>query len=137
MSQDDVGPIAHSKPPRRLLTALLVFLGLSSFLLGVVWINQWTRQRIANLDRYTIAFADIDCPPPPDQSQAAFLDQVQYLGAFPDRLHLLDDTLPSRLKEAFGRHPSVERVVEVKIVPPRQVQVRLVYRARETESAKR
>ncbi len=134
MSQDDVGSVAQSKPPRRLLTALLALLGLGSFLLGVVWINQWTRQRIANLDRYTIAFADIDCPPPPDQSQAAFLGQVQYLGAFPDRLHLLDDTLSSRLKEAFASHPSVEKVVEVKIVPPRQVQVRLVYRAREANA---
>jgi len=128
MSQDDA-PIENSKPPRRLLTILGVLLGLSGFLLGVVWINQWTRERIANLERYTIAFADIDCPPPPDQSQAEFLAQVQYLGAFPDRVQLLDESLPSRLQEAFQRHPAVEKVLEVKVVPPRQVQVRLIYRA--------
>jgi hypothetical protein len=134
MSQEDVAPVEKSKPPGRLLTILGVLLGLSSFLLGVVWINQWTRQRIAKLERYTIAFSDIDCPPPPDRSRAEFLAQVQYLGAFSDQLHLLDETLPSRLQEAFEGHPSVEKVLEVKIVPPRQVQVRLIYRTSERVS---
>ena len=134
MSRNDMAPVELPKPRHRLLTILGVLLGLAVFLLAVLWINQWTRERIANLDRYTLAFADIDCPTPPDQSRAEFLAQVQYLGALPDRLHLLDDTLPSRLREAFACHPSVEKVVEVRVMPPRQVQVRLVYRTSDRAS---
>jgi hypothetical protein len=128
MSREDMASVEPPKPKRRLLTVLVVFLGLAVFLLGVLWINQWTRQRMVNWDRYTLAFADIECPPPPHQSRAEFLAEVQYLGALPDRLQVLDDTLTSRLEQAFANHPSVEKVLEVKILPPRRVQVRLVYR---------
>jgi hypothetical protein len=128
MSREDMAPIEPSKPRLKLLAVLGTLLGVATFLLAVLWINQWTRARIANLDRYTLPFADIDCPPPPDQSRAEFLAEVQYLGGMPDRLHLLDDDLPSRLQQAFACHPSVERVVEVRILPPRRVQIRLIYR---------
>ena len=77
MSRDDMAPVELPKPRHRLLTILGVLLGLATFLLAVLWINQWTRERIANLDRYTLAFADIDCPTPPDQSRAEFLAQVR------------------------------------------------------------
>src|SRR5690349_17186191 len=106
MSRDDIAPVEQPKPRRQLLTILGVLLGLATLLLAVLWVNQWTRERIANWDRYTIDFADIDCPLPPDQSRTEFLAQVQYLGALPDRLHLLDEALPSRLQEAFACHPS-------------------------------
>jgi len=128
MSRDDMASLEQTKPRHRLLAILSMLLGLAIFLLAMLWINQWTRERIANLDRYTVPFTEVECPPPPDQSRAEFLAEVQYLGALPDRLHLLDENLPGRLREAFAGHPSVEKVVEVRIVPPRQVQVRLVYR---------
>lgn len=125
MSTDDTAP---QRSPKRLLRLLTTLLGVATFLLVVLWVGQWTRQRISGLDRYTIALTDIDCPPPPDQNRADFLAEVQYLGGLPDHLHLLDDSLPSRLADAFARHPEVEKVQEVKIVPPRQVRVRLTYR---------
>src|SRR5207247_10015721 len=46
----------------------------------------------------------------------------------PDRLRLLDEDLPARLAEAFARHPWVEQVERVTVVPPRQLEVHLVYR---------
>jgi hypothetical protein len=122
------------KPRLKFLAMLSTLLGIATFLLVLLWINQWTRARITDLDRYTLAFADIDCPSPPDESRAEFLAEVQYLGGLPDRLHLLDETLPSRLRDAFASHPSVEKVVEVRILPPRQVQIRLIYRTPERTS---
>jgi hypothetical protein len=112
----------------RLLPVLGTMLGIALFLLGILWVHQWTRERIANLDRYTVPFADVDCPPPPNQTRAEFLAEVQYLGDLPDQLHLLDADLPSRLRGAFARHPAVENVLEVNVLPTRQVQIRLSYR---------
>jgi hypothetical protein len=123
---DDTVP---QRSPKYLLRVLLTLLGLATFLLAILWVGQWTRERISNLDRYTIALADIDCPPPPDQSLPDLLAEVQYLGSLPDHLHILDENLPARLTDAFARHPAVEKVQEVKIVPPRQVRVRLIYRS--------
>ena len=122
---DDTTP---QKSPKGLLRLLIALLGIAILLLAVLWVGQWTRERISNLDRYTIALADIDCPPPPEQSLPDFLAEVQYLGSLPDHLHLLDENLPARLADAFARHPAVEKVQEVKVVPPRQIRVRLIYR---------
>jgi hypothetical protein len=128
MSLDDTGLSGRPKPRLRLLAILSMLLGIATFLLVLLWVNRWTRERIANLDRYTVAFADVDCLPPPDQSRAEFLAEVQYLGDLPDQLHLLDPNLPNRLRDAFASHPAVEQVMEVKVLPTRQVQVRLSYR---------
>jgi hypothetical protein len=127
MSLDDTGLSGHPQP-RRLLVILSTMLGTALFFLVLLWVHQWTRQRIANLDRYTVPFANLDCPPPPNQSRAEFLAEVQYLGDLPDQLHLLDPDLPSRLQDAFARHPAVKKVLEVNVLPTRQVQVRLTYR---------
>lgn len=122
---DDTAP---QRPPKILLRLLITLLGLAAFLLVILWVGQWTRKRISGLDRYTVALSEIDCPPPPEQNRAEFLAEVQYNGGLPDQLHILDDNLPSRLADAFAHHPEVETVQEVKIVPPRQVRIRLVYR---------
>jgi hypothetical protein len=125
MSSDDT---LAPKPRKTLLSVLSALLGIAIFLLALLWMGQAMRERLAHLDRYTIAFSEIDCEPPPDQDRQDFLAEVQYLGALPDRLPLLDETLPSRLADAFARHSAVEKVLEVKVLPSRQVQVRLAYR---------
>jgi hypothetical protein len=116
---DDTGP---QRSPKKLLRLLITLLGLATFLLAILWVGQWTRERI------TVAFADIECDPPSNQSRAEFLAEVQYLASLPDHLQLHDDNLPSRLAGAFALHPQVEKVQEVKIVPPRRIQVRLIFR---------
>ena len=124
MSSDDT---LAPKRRKALLSVLSALLGIAIFLLALLWIGQAMRERLAHSDRYTIGFSEIDCKPPPDQDRQDFLAEVQYLGALPDRLSLLDETLPSRLADAFARHSAVEKVVEVEILPSRQVRVRLVY----------
>jgi len=119
MSMDDIAP---QRPPKKLLRLLITLLGLATFLLAILWVGQWTREHIM------VAFADIDCDPPSNQSRTEFLAEVQYLGSLPDHLRLHDDNLASRLAEAFALHPEVDKVQEVKIVPPRRIQVRLIFR---------
>jgi hypothetical protein len=131
---DDTTPQKSPKPLLRLLIALL---GVATLLLAVLWVGQWTRERIAGLDRYTVPFADIECAPPPNQSRADFLAEVQYRGGLPDKLHILDENLPAQLADAFARHPEVEKVQNVTIVPPRQVQVQLIFRNQKTPQANR
>jgi len=79
-------------------------------------------------ERYQIAFADIDCLPPPHESRAEFLEEVQYFARLPDSVCVLDEGLPARLSAAFARHPWVEEVRDVQITAPRRVRVQLTYR---------
>jgi hypothetical protein len=76
-----------------------------------------------------VAFADIACEPPPESIDLkTFLAEVQYISGYPDRLALLEENLASRLAAAFARHPCVERVERLEVLPERRVLVRLVYR---------
>src|SRR5262249_56500914 len=79
-------------------------------------------------ERCLIPFAAIECVPPPGLERTDFLNDVQYLAGLPERLSLLDEEIMSRLQVAFGRHPWVSGVEEVKLTPPRRVQVRLRFR---------
>jgi hypothetical protein len=111
-----------------LLTWLTPLLGVGLVLLGLVVLGKLAHDHLRGLDRYAVRFTDIDCPPPPGATRADFLGEVQYVSSMPDRLHVLDTDLAARLSDAFARHPWVEQVERVEIIPPRNVQVRLVYR---------
>jgi hypothetical protein len=102
--------------------------GVALFLGGLLAIGHWARERLRGQERYLIRFTDLDCMPPPNQDRDDFLGEVRYLAEMPSQLHLLDDTLTARLAAAFARHPWVEKVERVEIVPPRQVRVTVVYR---------
>jgi hypothetical protein len=116
-------------PMRKRLLQMLAALGAAVLLLlGVVVAGRATREWLRQQDRAAIAFAAIDCEPPPRMPRAEFLDEVQYLASFPDQIRLLDDDLAERLADAFARHPWVEKVERVEIVPLQQVRVRLTYR---------
>jgi hypothetical protein len=106
----------------------LVVLGVGVVLLGLSLVNTLTRDRLRNLERYTIDFLDIACDPPPHEERVQFLSEVQYLTNMPSQIRLLEDGLVTRLAEAFGRHPWVEKVEGVEIAATRQVRVKLEYR---------
>jgi hypothetical protein len=106
-----------------------VMVGTTSLLVAIFAAGKLTRDAVRNWDRYTVAFADIDCTPPPGQDCLDFLAEVQYLAGMPDRLSILDEDLAAHLADAFARHPLVERVRKIAVRPARQVQVRLDFRA--------
>jgi hypothetical protein len=115
-------------PLRRWLLQGLVPLACVALALGgLIALGRLALERLRGEERYTIAFADLECAPPPGLSREEFLDEVQYLTGLPDRIGLLDDGLAERLAKAFGRHPWVEEVRGVE-VGARGVSVRLAYR---------
>jgi hypothetical protein len=103
-------------------------LGGGLVLTGLLVAGWLTREAIRHQERFTVAFLDIACEPPPGLERTAFLSEVQYHANLPDRLELLDDTLSRHLAEAFLRHPWVEQVEQVRITPPSRIEARLVYR---------
>jgi hypothetical protein len=120
---------AETGPARTwVLRGLALTLGLGAFLGGLAAVGRLTREGIRGSQRFTLAVADIDCPSPPGQARTDFLAEVAYGAGLPERMDLLADGLAGRLAEAFGRHPWVEAVERVAILPGQQIEVRLSYR---------
>jgi hypothetical protein len=114
--------------PRWSWKILGIALGMGVFLVGLIWLNRFALEQIRARQRYTLAFEDIDCPPPPGMKRSDFLGEVQYLGGMPGTVWLLDEDLTTRLAGAFARHPWVERVERVEKGRGHAVSVQLVYR---------
>lgn len=106
--------------------ALVAVLGL--LVLGLAAVRDAARARLCQDGQYLLPFAAIACTPPAPLEREEFLAEVQYLATMPDSLCLLEDDLSRRLAVAFARHPWVERVERVEVVPPQHVNVRLAYR---------
>ena len=115
-------------PGRLAVRAAALLAGLALFLGGLLALGHFAQEQLRDRGRYTAAFADIDCTPPPPLARTAFLDEVQYLARLSGRLHLLDGDLPRRLAEGFAKHPWVARVEQVEVTPTGRVTVRLAYR---------
>jgi hypothetical protein len=106
------------------ILALAIGVSLSAILAA----GNFTRDSVRNWDRYTIAFADIECTLPPGQARHDFLAEVQYVAGMANRLSVLEENLAARLADAFAQHPFVEQVEKVTVFPTRHVQVQLRFR---------
>jgi hypothetical protein len=113
------------------LQILGLVLGTAAFLAALVALGKYASNSIQGWERYSLPFNAIECSAPPGISRADFLSEVQYLSGMPDQIHLLDSALSQQLFEAFAKHPRVENVDGVVIVPPKNVQVRLRFRQAE------
>ena len=113
---------------RWLVKPLVLFLGVGFFLGGVIALGRLALDSLRLQGRCTVSVAEVGCASPPGMSRVDFLDEVQYLASLPGSLNLLDDGLAARLATAFARHPWVAEVQEVAVVPPRRVEVKLLYR---------
>lgn len=123
-------PVPAPRPwaGRLVFTAAAVLLGASLFVAGLLVLGEHAQEQLRDRDRYTLPFAAVECvPPPPYQSRANFLEEVQYLARLPDRVRLLDPELGKQLADGFGQHPWVRRVERVEVMP-QSVRVRLAYR---------
>ena len=97
-------------------------------LFAVLVAGSFTRDAVRTWERYTVAFSDIDCEAPSGQERLGFLAEVQYLSGMPSRLSVLDEDLGRNIADAFARHPRVEKVEEVVVLPKRELHVRLRFR---------
>jgi hypothetical protein len=107
-------------------SAALVVL-VAGFLAGIIWLGHWSAAQIHDQDRYLVNFTDIECAAPEGMTHRDFLDEVQYGSRLPDRLNVLDNELPAKLRKAFTHHPWVEKA-DVSVTPPRQLSARLTFR---------
>jgi hypothetical protein len=106
----------------------LLFLFVTGFVGGIIWLGHWTSARLREDQRYWLAVAEIECDVPDGMARLDFLDEVQYHSRLPDRINLLDDEVGERLRAAFARHPWVARVEQVTVMPPRRIVARLQFR---------
>jgi hypothetical protein len=107
---------------------LAPLLGAGVFLAGLAAAGKAARAWLRQQGQATIAFTEMQCLPPPDEDRERFLLEVQSLSELPDRISLLDDNLATTLTRAFGRHPWVEKVKRVAVLPSRELQVELLFR---------
>jgi hypothetical protein len=114
--------------PRRLAQVVLGLAVVALVVAGVVAVGNVARNALGPQDRYLLPFGEIECPAPPGQDRAEFLGEVQYIGLFPDKVNVLDPTLPDRLRTAFAAHKRVARVNRVELLPPKRIQVELTFR---------
>lgn len=119
-------------PPRRRLRWLVqVILGLcvaALIVAGVIAVGNVARDSLRSTDRYRLVFAEIECPSPPGIDRATFLGEIQYNGRFDDTIDVRDQSLPDRLRGAFEKHPRVERVAKLTVIPPKRIVVELKFR---------
>jgi hypothetical protein len=121
-------PAARTRLRSWLLPPGVAVLGGVLVLAGLLLAGWLTREAVRHDGRFTAAFLDTACDPPPGLDRTTFLSEVQYHANLPARLELLDDTLSRRLAEAFLRHPWVEEVEQVRVIPPGRIEARLHYR---------
>ena len=112
----------------RLLKMTLLLLAVAVFLGGVIFLGQRALEQIRHQERYDIAFAEIQCTPPPGMTRAQFLDEIAKLSAPVKSFNLLDDNLKLKLQEAFQKHPAVEKIGSISVSQPRKIQVNLTFR---------
>jgi hypothetical protein len=111
------------------LQAGLPLLAGLALLAAVLVLGRLARDELRARGHYAVAFADVDCDPPPGLSREAFLGEVQYLAGLPDHLDLLEPGLSERLAGAFAAHPWVEEVGQVEKVAPAGLRVHLRHRS--------
>ncbi len=111
-----------------MLKSLLVIAAVAGFFAGLIVLGQWALEQIRGRERYRIAFADIDCVPPPGMTRRDFLDEVQYQAQLPNQISLLDEGLSDKVAAAFAKHPWVEKVTGVEVAASGRIVVRLAYR---------
>jgi hypothetical protein len=95
---------------------------------GVKWVGDEARRGIAERDRYSMHFSEIECAAPPGYERVVFLSEVSYHSKFPWRFQSIDPELPSKLTTAFAAHPWVAGVEEVSVEPENRIRVKLTFR---------
>jgi hypothetical protein len=109
---------------------LAVIAGSVLFITVLVAIGYLSRGPLGTDDRYLIYFVEIECPAPPGHAPIDFLDEVRYLAEMPEQINVMESGMRQRLMAAFRRHPKVELVESVTVIPPKRVRVDLRFVSR-------
>ena len=94
-------------------------------------LGPWAVRQLPVLEdrpEYQLPFSHIQLDPPPSDWIPADLAQRAGSNQLPDKVSLLDRSLPGELAAAFADHPWIEHVVSVRNQYPALVTVRVEYR---------
>ena len=98
-------------------------------LVALIALGKVAHDRLRQNERYTLAFSRHRLlRTRPGWDTPSSWPRCSTSAACPTASPRLDDDTPARLADAFGRHPWVEKVEEVRMLPPDRAQVRLVFR---------
>ena len=120
--------VSRKRWPGRLIQVVFGLAVAALIVGGVIAVGNVARDSLGPRDRYLLPFTDIECPVPPGQSREEFLEEVRYIEPSPEKLNVLDPTLPDRLHSSFSKHKRVERVAKVSVFPPKRIVVELTFR---------
>ncbi|WP_373649534.1 cell division protein FtsQ/DivIB [Schlesneria sp. DSM 10557] len=103
-----------------------------ALLAGVAAASPYVVEKLPDLSQrseYRIALSQVQLVPPPAAPVPLnLIDQVAEQSGLPDELSLLENSLTDDLAAAFGRHPWVAEVVQVRKSFPASVTIELKYR---------
>src|SRR5205814_34607 len=95
---------------------------------GVVVLGGAAVADLRKHERYSLAFDEVRCEPPPGLRREEFLREVQYETELPDRLDRFNTSLAPRLRAAFLRHPWVKSIERVEVSATGPVRILLTHR---------
>lgn len=121
-------PNTRKKWLRPVLGVLLTIIVVALVFMGIFATSKAARESLGPRERFMISFQEIECPTPVGKEKTEFLGEVQYLGAFPDKVNLLERGLSEKLEQAFVKHKQVETVEKVEILPSRRIRVTLTFK---------
>lgn len=104
------------------LGAFALFLG------GVLLASRAAQDSLAEDERSSISFSEIECNAPPGTDRLTFLIEVWYLAESPPRVNLLDRRLREKLADALAKHPRVERLESLTVTPDKRLRIEVRFR---------
>jgi hypothetical protein len=125
---------AKAKQPRAtsMAVSLVVTVGVAGAIcaaaIGAYKLSNVARTYLMQQGHYDIAVRDFEITPLPIWIKSDLLAEVQRLAGMADKLNTLDEKLSQDVQRAFAMHPWVKEVVEVRVIRPSRVQVKLEYR---------
>lgn len=129
----NLGPEPESGLVERLRRQLFrpkVLVALAAIIAATTIVPQLMRQipDPAERSEYQLTLDEIEITKIPRHVPVDLVDQVAQRAKLPRNLSLLDDDLVQRVADAFGKHPWVAEVVQVRKSFPARIEVELKYR---------
>lgn len=107
---------------------LAVIGGFALFLGGILLASRQAQDSLAEDDRYSISFSEIECNAPAGGDRLTFLMEVWYLAESPPRINLLDRNLHETLDAALRKHPRVEQLESLMVTPDKRLRLEIRFR---------
>ncbi len=121
----------NKRIPKRLPSLILLLIacvGFGGLVFGGYKLFDAARAHVGEQDRFCVATRNIDVTPLPVWIRTDLVAEVQRIGDLPHTLNTLNPNLTETIRDAFALHPWVRNVIEVRVIHPSTIRVKLAYR---------